>query len=120
MIKKVNEKNILKEVQGIGFDAAYLECGVKKHKFLSLKIFDLKPQQSSIIKQTALSCGCDCAVNRGVLDCSIEKSDCILSGNLVQLENVVQKLKKQQFSLSKTANEIENAVKSSLNIQKPK
>ena len=104
--KTVLKKFINKEISAVGFDESYVSHAVRKHSFLSIKIFSVTPSQASIIKQTALSCDCDCAVNRGVIDCSIDFSDCILSGTLVQLKNVAQKLENQPFSLSKLSAKI--------------
>ena len=101
LVKSVLKKFINKEISSVGFDEGYIEHAVKKHSFLSLKIYDVTPSQATIIKQTALSAGCDCAVNRGVIDCSVEQSDCILSGTIKQLELVAKKLTNQPFSLSK-------------------
>ena len=99
--KTVLKKFIKQEISSVGFDEGYIEHAVKKHLFLSIKIFDVTPSQASIIKQTALSCDCDCAVNRGVIDCSVSFSDCILSGTISQLVSVAKKLSSQPFSLSK-------------------
>lgn len=99
--KIVLKKFIKKEIESVGFDVSYVNHAVKKHLFLSIKIFDVTPSQATIIKQSALSVGCDCAVNRGVIDCSVSFSDCILSGTISQLENVAKKLQNQPFSLSK-------------------
>ncbi len=99
--KTVLRKFINQEISSVGFDEGYIEHAIKKHIFLSLKIFDVTPSQASIIKQTALSCDCDCAVNRGVIDCSVSFSDCILSGTVAQLSQVAKKLSSQPFSLSK-------------------
>ena len=99
--KIVLKKFIKPEISSVGFDESYIETATKKHLFLSIKIFDVTPSQATIIKQTALSCGCDCAVNRGVIDCSVSFSDCILSGTLAQIKNVAKKLAPQPFSLSK-------------------
>ena len=104
--KVVLKKFINKEISSVGFDESYVDHAVKKHLFLSIKIFDVTPSQASIIKQTALSCDCDCAVNRGVIDCSVSYSDCILSGTISQLKNVAKKLENQPFSLSKLSQNI--------------
>ncbi|MBQ8635674.1 dihydropteroate synthase [bacterium] len=99
--KTVLKKFINSEISSVGFDESYVENAVKKHLFLSIKIYDVTPSQATIITQTALSCGCDCAVNRGVIDCSVSFSDCILSGTISQIERVAKKLNNQPFSLSK-------------------
>lgn len=109
--KTVLKKFINKEIQSVGFDSSYVNHAVKKHLFLSLKIFDVTPSQATIIKQSALSVGCDCAVNRGVIDCSVSFSDCILSGTIAQLENVAKKLQNQPFSLSKLSDVILEQIK---------
>ncbi len=104
--KTVLKKFINSEINSIGFDEGYSKFAVNKHIFLSIKIFDISSKQANIIKQTALSSGCDCAVHRGVIDCSIEKSDCILSGTISQIDTVAKKLYNQPFSLSKLANDL--------------
>lgn len=104
--KTVLKKFINKEISSVGFDESYVNHAIKKHSFLSIKIFDVTPSQASIIKQTALSCDCDCAVNRGVIDCSVSYSNCILSGTISQLTHVAKKLEQQPFSLSKLSKKI--------------
>jgi len=104
--KIVLKKFINNEISSIGFDEGYIENAVKKHHFMSIKIFDVTPTQATIIKQTALSCGCDCAVNRGVIDCSVSYSDCILSGSVNQIIEISKKLEKQPFSLSDLSKEL--------------
>ncbi len=105
-VRRILEKKIENEIQKIGFSPSYLDFGVLKHKFLNIKIFNLKPEAATIIKETALASNCDAAIHRGVLDHSIEASDLILSGSAAQLENVAEKLKKQQFSMPKISDEI--------------
>jgi len=104
--KTVLKKFINKEIKSVGFDENYSKFALNKHIFLSIKIFDVTAKQANIIKQTALSSDCDCAVHKGVIDCSIEKSDCILSGTLAQIEVTAKKLYNQPFSLSKLAEEL--------------
>ena len=104
--KTVLKKFINKEITSVGFDESYAKFAQNKHIFLSIKIFDVSPQQANIIKQTALSSGCDCAVHKGVINCSIERSDCLLSGTLSQLETIAKKLYSQQFSLQNLAQNI--------------
>lgn len=104
--KTVLKKFINKEITSVGFDESYAKFAQNKHIFLSIKIFDVSPQQANIIKQTALSSGCDCAVHKGVINCSIERSDCLLSGTLSQLEMVAKKLYSQPFSLSNLAQNV--------------
>ena len=117
--KTVLKKFIKDEISSVGFDEGYIEQAIKKHLFVSIKIFDVTPSQASIIKQTALSCDCDCAVNKGVIDCSVSFSDCILSGTVAQLTSVAKKLSSQPFSLSKLSDVIYEKIEVELS-NKPK
>ncbi len=116
--KTVLRKFINKEIKSVGFDESYAKFAINKHLFLAIKIFDVSSKQANIIKQTALSSGCDCAVHKGVVDCSIEISDCLLSGTLSQLETVAKKLYSQPFSLSDLAQNILEHIEQNKSLQK--
>ncbi len=105
-VKKIKNNNIKEELLKIGFDTSYLDYGVKKHKFLTLKIENVPFFVSNIIKQTALSNGADAAVHKGVINHSVENSDLILSGSIRQLEKIAQSLSYQPFRLSEIAEQI--------------
>lgn len=105
-VRRILTENIKDEIKKIGFSPSYLDFGVLKHKFLNIKVYNLKPEAATIIKQTALSSNCDAAIHRGVLDHSEAVSDLILSGTIAQLQTVSEKLKSQQFSLDKISDEI--------------
>ena len=87
------------ELFNIGFDKTYINKGINKHKFLSIKISELNCAQANILKQTAISVGTDCAVHREVITGNVKISDCILSGSVNQLEQISQKLIKQPFKM---------------------
>ena len=98
---KIISKNFIEqEITNVGFSPDYLKIGLNKHKFINIKIFDLRPIEANILKQTALSCDCDCAVHRRTIDCKIDKTNCILSGTITQIIEVSKKLKKQPKNLS--------------------
>lgn len=118
-VRKINDKDIKTQLKTIGFDASYAETAIEKYKFETLKIFALTSVQANILKQTALSVGCDCATNKHCIDCRAEKSDCILAGSISQLKKVAQKLKSQPFSLARLSEAIEDAIKSK-KFKKPK
>ncbi len=98
---KIISKNFIEqEIINVGFSPDYLKIGLNKHKFINIKIFDLRPIEANILKQTALSCDCDCAVHRRTIYCKIDKTNCILSGTITQIIEVSKKLKKQPKNLS--------------------
>lgn len=78
--------------------------------YLHIYIEDLTPTQANIIKQTMLSIGTDAVVNKGSIDHSVQKSDCLVFGNLLQLKMLCEKLKKQPFKLKELAEKIQKIV----------
>lgn len=106
LLKEIKEEFALKSLQEVGFDRTYQEKAFHKYNFKLFKIFSLTPQQASVLKQTALACGCDCAVHREVITCKIDKTDAVLGGSVAQIRQIAQKLKSQPFSLSKLADDL--------------
>ena len=72
-----------------------------------IKIHDVRNAMANIIKQECLSLGCEAAVNKGCINCSVEKSDVIIMATLKQYKLLIDKLKKQVSELPEIAKEIE-------------
>ena len=106
LLKEVSSVDIESELEHIGFDSCYISRGSDKFRYKNIKIFDLSPAQANILKQTALSVGADCGVNRNVITGKIEKSDAILCGSFSQLKKIALKLKGQPFKLGVLADEV--------------
>lgn len=100
LIKEISQSCVNESIQEVGFDPSYISKVVGKYKYKLLKIFDLTPQQASILKQSALSVGADCAVHREVITCKVEKTDVVLGGSYEQIKKIATNLKQQPFSLS--------------------
>lgn len=94
------------DLKNIGLDKTYTKRAFEKHSFKTLKIFNLTCAQANIIKQTALTCGTDCAVHREVITGKIDASDCILSGSIDELKKIAEKLKYQPLKLSQLSQNI--------------
>jgi len=105
-VKFVNESFVEQELINIGFDVSYRHHAYKKNICRTIKIFNLRPQEASILKQSALALGFDAAVHRGVLDCSVDISDALLTGSIVQFEKLALSLKKQPFKMKQVAENI--------------
>src|SRR5574344_316435 len=104
-------------LKDIGFDLSYTNKAKEKHIFKTIKIYNLSCAQANILKQTAISCGTDCAVHREVITGKIEKSDCIISATINQFYKIAEKLKHQPLKLSLLAQEMEKALTLKLNIR---
>ena len=111
LLKKIYNKDLEKELINIGYDESYAFKGKEKFEYINLKIFDITSTQGNIIKQCALSVGADCATNKQVITGQIDRSDCILGGNISQLKIIAQKLKLQPFGLKVLGLKIEEFLK---------
>ncbi len=110
LLKTINNTDLEKELEIIGFDNSYKKIAKNKYEYLNIKIYDLTLPQANILKQTALSSGTDCALNKNVLTNTIEKTDCILTGSISQLKDISKSLKKQQFGLKELSEKIETLI----------
>lgn len=107
ILRQIKNTNIENELKKIGFDKSYTHKAKEKFEYKNIKIYSLTPAMANIIKQTAISVGCDCATHREVITGKIENSDCILGGSVSQIKKVAEKLKFQPFGLKKLGEELE-------------
>ncbi|MCL6479632.1 MAG: dihydropteroate synthase, partial [Peptococcaceae bacterium] len=96
----------MREIAAVGADQAGVRWLAAKAVHRVLKISGLSPKQANIIKQEMLGKGGDAAVARGVIDCSVEKTDVLVMGTLKQFEDMAVKLKMQPFGLPALADRI--------------
>ena len=113
ILREIKNTDIEKEIQKIGFDKSYTHKAKEKFEYKNIKIYSLTPAMANIIKQTALSVGCDCATHRNVITGKIEKSNCILGGSLSQIKKVGEKLKFQPFDLKDLGEKLLHATQQS-------
>lgn len=97
---------IEKALADVGFDKSYLSHAALKYDFKPFKIFDLRPIEANILKQTCLSLGFDCALHKNSIDNSVDKTDVILSASSKQIHDLVKKLELQPLRLKELANEL--------------
>ncbi len=110
-LKTIDNTEILTELENIGFDKSYSNIAQNKYKYLNIKIYDLSIPQANILKQTALSYGCDCAIHKDVLINKIDKTDCILTGSISQIKKIAKSLEYQQFSLNILSERLEEIIR---------
>lgn len=95
-----------RELARIGVDPAGISRMLPKLDVVALLVPAVRPPAANILKQEMLSLGGDAAVARGTVACSIESTDVLLIGNLVQLRRLCDKLEYQPFGLKPLAVEI--------------
>lgn len=99
ILREIKDSDIETELNRIGFDKSYIRRAAEKYDYKNIKIYNLSPAQANILKQTAISVGCDCATHREVITGKVETSNCILGGSVSELKKVAEKLKFQPFGL---------------------
>ena len=109
ILREIKDTDIEKEINAIGFDKSYSHKAKEKFEYKNIKIYSLTPAMANILKQTALSVGCDCATHREVITGKIENSNCILGGSVSQIKKIAEKLKFQPFGLKELGKKFENS-----------
>ena len=107
VIREIKNTDIETELFRVGFDKSYISKAKEKYEYKNIKIYSLTPAMANILKQTAISVGCDCATHREVITGKIEDSNCILGGSISQIKKVAEKLRFQPFGLKKLGEEFE-------------
>lgn len=75
---------------------------------LPLKINNVPCAAANIIKQEALASGIDAAVARGVINCSVDKTDVLILGSVRGIKILAGRLRRQMFALPELADELES------------
>ncbi len=95
------------EIRKIGVDASGIPWLSPKALFLTIKLEGISAFAANIIKQEMLGKGGDAAVNRGVANFSIERSDVLLMGTYGQYKRLIYKLGVQGGGLKQIADELQ-------------
>lgn len=106
----LNQEEALKELNRLGADKRGALLMAPKAIHRVLKIYDLESRQANLLKQEMLSKGGEAAVEKGVVDFSISKSNVILMATLKQYEAVIQKLKMQPFGMVELSKQIKETL----------
>ena len=85
-LKELVTQDIEHELEKIGFDSSYIKKAADKYRYKTIKIFDLSIAQANILKQTALTFGADCAVNREILTAKKVTNEAKMSDRLSTME----------------------------------
>ncbi|MCX7920783.1 MAG: dihydropteroate synthase [Clostridia bacterium] len=95
------------EIRKIEVDAASIPWLAPKAVHVAIKLENVNTYAANIIKQEMLGKGGDAAVNKGVVNCRVEKSDVLVMGTYSQLNKLIYKLGMQPGILKEIAIEIQ-------------
>ncbi len=88
---------VRKQLKAIGVDNAALRLMEGKGVCYGVLIRNCKFYHANILKQETLSLGVDCAVQKNVVTAKVDKSDCLILGDVKRLYKLSEKLKGQNF-----------------------
>lgn len=100
---------IYNELKRVGVDEYALNM-VNKGESLNFLVKDVVSPAANILKQECLASGMDAAVKRGVISCSVEKSDVLLLGNAATYKRLIKRLSLQAFGLKKLAEQLKTLI----------
>jgi dihydropteroate synthase len=100
------------ELVAVGADPAGVGKMRAKAGFLAFKAVGLRAPGANILKQEMLSLGGEVAVARGVVNCSVERTDVLILGTEKQVRALLRKLRPQPFGLRRLADELEDVLRS--------
>ncbi len=100
------------EIRKIGVDAGAISWLSQKALHIIVKLENVSPWTANIIKQEMLAKGGDAAVNKGAINCSVDKSDVLIMGTCSQYNKLIYKLNLQQGSLKEIADELRRLLES--------
>lgn len=106
---------IYNELKRIGVDDYALNM-VNKGESLNVLVKDISSPEANILKQESIASGMDAAVKKGVISCSVEKSDVLLLGNKATFKRLIKRLSIQAFRLKQLSFDL----KALINIQEEK
>jgi dihydropteroate synthase len=98
------------EIRKIGVEADSLPWLAPKAVFITVKIDNVSSFTGNILKQEMLGAGGDVAVNRGVANCSVDRSSVLIMGTLSQYRKLIYKLNMQAVSLQEIAKELSSII----------
>jgi dihydropteroate synthase len=102
---------IKKAMHNIGVDPYGIKIMLPKAVTFLIRLSAVSNITANILKQEMLSLGGDVAVARGALTGKVQKTDCLIIGQLAQFYSLIRKLKLQPFGLQKLADDLDKNIK---------
>lgn len=102
--------DLKKIMNDISVDWAGIKIMLPKGLSYAVKINSISNIAANIIKQEMLSLGAEAAVSRDCLTGKAKKTDCLLLGNLSQINRLRQKLRLQPFGLNLLGSQLSEAL----------
>ena len=108
-----NKERIADALKEIGVDN-YALAMANKAENACILIKDVSCGAANILKQEAIGAGMDAAVAKGVVNCSVKKSNVLLIGNIGNYNRLFKRLRLQPFGLKELSDLIQEFLKESI------
>ena len=95
LLSIANKADLEQELARVGADSLCWPIFRAKSRVIAVKIDGLSTAGANILKQTAIACGGDCAVNRGIVSGRVEHTDAVLFVTIRQLAALTDRLASQ-------------------------
>jgi dihydropteroate synthase len=106
LLSIANQTDLEAELGRIGADELSWPIFRAKSRAIAIKVEGLSTAAANILKQTVLSCGGDCAVNRAVVSGRVRCTDAVLFVTMRQLAVLVGRLKYQPECVARLVPEL--------------
>ena len=110
MAQLITEDKVKQEMQNIGVDEWAINYMLDKSKFRIVKVTNVRNAIANILKQEMLSIGGDVAVNKGCVNCTVDKSNVLVMGTIRQINKLINKMKNQVSESAEIAKELEQTL----------
>jgi dihydropteroate synthase len=94
------------ELARVGADRLSWPIFRAKSRAIAVKIDDLSTAAANILKQTAMACGGDCAVNRAIVSGRVRRTNAVLFVTMRQLPVLVERLASQPECVARLVPEL--------------
>ena len=101
-----NPTDLERELSRVGADPQSWPIFAAKSRVVAVKLDDLSTAGANILKQTAIACGGDCAVNRAIASGRVRRTDAVLLVTARQLRVLVDRLAVQPECVARLVPEL--------------
>ena len=99
ILSSSKRSDLIRELRNIKVDQYGINIMAPKADCYLIKITRVDSVAANILKQEMLSLGGDVAISRRSITVKDAHTDCLLMGNLTQLDRLIEKLKMQPFKV---------------------
>jgi dihydropteroate synthase len=101
-----NPADLERELAGVGADPQSWPIFAAKSRIVAVKLEGLSTAGANILKQTAIACGGDCAVNRAIVSGRVRRTDAVLLVTPRQLRVLADRLAAQPECVARLVPEL--------------